>query len=126
MDGRDEKGKFIKGNKSQGGRPKGSFSLNDEIRKILEKQIIKTFPEFAKEPKLAKKKAVEILAQKIVLDSLKGDKLTRIHLWDHLEGKPPQSVNVGGQENNPVKSELTIINASEVINNKPIQDDEDE
>jgi hypothetical protein len=108
-DDRDDKGLFRKGHSIRGGRPKGSFSLNDEIRKILEKQIIKTFPEFAKEPKLAKKKAVEILAQKIVLDSLKGDKLTRIHLWDHLEGKPPQNLNIGGQEDNPIEINIKHI-----------------
>jgi len=47
-------------------------------------------------------------------------------ILDRRRGKPSQNVNVGGQEGNPIEHKLTLINASEFINNKPKNVDEDD
>lgn len=111
MADRDENGKFINGNQASrgNGRPKGSFSINDTLRKLLDEQISKTFPEFAKDPTLKKKKGYEVLARKIIIDALKGDTITLKELWQQLEGKPAQNINHGGQEGNPIEINVNHV-----------------
>lgn len=91
------------------GRPKGSTSITAEICKILEKKIVQTFPEFAKDPKLAKKKAKEIIAEKMMLDALKGNTMMQMHIHNQVDGKAAQNVNLGGQEDNPIKIEIEHV-----------------
>jgi hypothetical protein len=98
MEDRDEKGKFIKGHKSTGRRPKGSVSINDELRKLL-----------ATKDKGTKKAYVEVLARKIFNDALKGNDRLIIELWNQMEGKAPQNINMGGQDDNPIKIEIEHI-----------------
>jgi len=45
---------------------------------------------------------------------------------DRRRGKARQTVNVGGQTDNPLNTTLTIINASQIIDNKPKKTDEDD
>lgn len=47
-------------------------------------------------------------------------------ILDRAGLKSADKLNLGGQEGNPIQSTLTLINASELINNKPkILDEED-
>jgi len=100
MDGRDEKGKFIEGHKSTGRRPKGALSINDELRKLL-----------ATKDKKTGKKYIESLATKIFAEALKGNDRLLVELWQQMEGKAPQNVNVGGQEDNPIKIEIEYVDS---------------
>jgi hypothetical protein len=47
-------------------------------------------------------------------------------ILDRRRGKAKQAIDVGGQKDNPLNTTLTILNASEVINNKPKILDEDD
>jgi len=107
----DENGNFKVGHPKVGGRQKGSSSITAELCKILEKKIVATFPEFAQKPEMAKKKAKEIMAEKMMRDALKGNTMMQMHIHNHVDGKAAQNVNVGGQENNPIKIEIEYVDA---------------
>ncbi len=94
----DERGKFAKGHKKVGGRTKGTGSLNDEIRKILENQIEKNFPEFVDNPQFVKKKAKVVLAQKMIGDAIKGNTLMQMHINNQIDGRAKQQIDVGGTD----------------------------
>lgn len=103
---------FAKGNefrikegevKNPNGRPKGSTSITAELCKILEKKIVQTFPEFAQKPEMAKKKAKEIMAEKMMLDALKGNTMMQMHIHNQVDGKPAQNVNLEGGLDNTMK-----------------------
>ena len=100
MDDRDKNGKFKAGNQiSKGkGRPKGALSINDELRKLLNGK-----------GKDGKRKVVEAVAYKILQDALGGDTRLMIEMWQQVDGKPAQNVNLGGQEDNPVRIEIKHI-----------------
>lgn len=53
----------------------------------------------------AARKVALNLASKAIAD---GDLLAIIRIVEHLDGKPAQSVNVGGQEDNPVQHTFTL------------------
>ena len=100
MDERDEKGHFTKGNKLGGkgaGRPKGAFSINDELRKLL-----------SQKDKAGKRKVVEAVAYKILQDALGGDTRLMIEMWQQMEGKPKQQIDVGGTDT-PIKIEIEHV-----------------
>lgn len=122
--------RFEEGNKG-GGRPKGSLSIKDTMRKYLDMKVKDIDPALVqqiagKSKEFSKKYGNKTLREAMVIayarKALAGD-------WtylEHLEGKAPQSINIGGQEGNPIQSTLTILNASEIINNKPKNLDEDD
>jgi hypothetical protein len=129
MTDRDENGKFIQGNQaSKGkGRTKGAFSINDELRRLLSKPIKDTDPELvaklAKEnPKYAKefgkRKTYEVWAKQIIREAMRGDVAHSLQLWQQLEGKPKQQVDVDA--NIKQRSEMIVIDAS----GKQLEDDE--
>lgn len=107
---RDKQGKFTPGHSGVGGgRKKGSLSLTDEIKRQLAKVDEKT-----------KKRNIEILAVNILQGALAGDTRLMIELWNMIDGKPRQALDVGGD--NAVKIEIEhirIADASDVIDNKP-------
>ena len=105
----DENGNFKVGHPKVGGRQKGSTSITAELCKILEKKIVATFPEFAQKPEMAKKKAKEIIAEKMMLDALKGNTMMQMHIHNHVDGKAHQNLNLGGQEDNPIKIEIEHV-----------------
>jgi hypothetical protein len=115
MDGRDEKGKFIEGHKSTGRRPKGALSINDELRKLL-----------ATKDKKTGKKYIESLALKIFTEALKGNDRLLVEMWQQMEGRAKQQIDVDMDMNN---SEFNIIikPASEAmgvrVDNDPIEDE---
>ena len=99
MDDRDETGKFIKGKSGNPeGRPKNAISINAELRKLL-----------ATKDKKTGKQYVESLALKIFTDALKGNDRLIIELWQQMEGKAPQNINVGGQEDSPIEIRINHV-----------------
>lgn len=88
----NEKGKFKQGNKAAKGhgRPKGALSINDELRKLLKQKDDKG------------RAYIETLATQIFAEALKGNDRLLIELWEQIDGKPKQAVEVGGQEGNPL------------------------
>lgn len=74
MEIRDEKGRFVEGHPDLGaGRPKGSISIKEKIRKRL----------------MDNPEALEDIITYFVKDS-------RELMWQMLEGKPQQDVNLEG------------------------------
>lgn len=104
---RDEKGRFVKGNKEGKGRIKGSFSINDELRRLLSTKDAKT-----------KRKYVEVLASKIFTEALKGNDRLLVEMWQQMEGRPKQQVDVDA--NIRQRGEMIVIDAS----GKQLEDDE--
>jgi hypothetical protein len=97
MDNRDETGKFVKGHSgNKNGRPKNSVSINTELRKLL-----------AGKGKDGKRKVVEAVAYKILQDALGGDTRLMIEMWQQMEGKPAQNVNL--EIENPVEQYKDLL-----------------
>ena len=96
MEDRDDKGRFKQGNKQSKGRPKGSLSINDELRKLLKKKDAKSGKSY-----------LEAMAIKILKEAMEGNERLMIELWQQIDGKARQAVDVGGQEGNPLG--ITII-----------------
>jgi hypothetical protein len=120
MDERDEKGKFIKGKSGNPkGRTKGSISINDTLRQLLAKPIKETDPELVAKmaetnPKQAeefgKKKTYEIWAKQIIREALKGNDRIVIELWQQMEGRAKQQVEVDADVR--TRGEMILIDAS--------------
>lgn len=115
MEDRDEKGKFIEGHKGQGGRKKNSVSINDELRKLLA----------TKDPK-SKKSYIEVLARKIFNEALKDNDRVLIELWQQMEGRAKQQVEVDA--NVRTRGEMIIIDASGKVEDdeSPLNDNQSE
>ncbi len=117
MDDRDEKGRFIEGNKSKGARPKGSLSIKDTMRKYLDMKVKDIDPALVqqiagKSKEFSKKYGNKTLREAMVIayarKALAGD-------WtylEHLEGKAPQIMT----------AEVTNKNID--MNEQPMSDDE--
>lgn len=89
---RDSKGKFAPGTAPGPGRPKGSFSLIEMLRKELEK---------VDETDIDKRTYAQILIAKIVEQSIKpGDtkSTTQKLIMNYLEGLPKATLNIGGDK----------------------------
>lgn len=84
---RDEKGRFIPGvSGNPGGRPLGSISLTEAIRRRLDT----LGPD-------QKRKVIEYLADNITQDALEGGKYgtkMRQLIWNYLEGMPQQKAEL--------------------------------
>jgi len=99
------------------GRPKGSISLNDILRKLLK----------GKDPETQKKMA-EVVTEKILQEALKGDKdfnsRLLIEMWEMMDGKPPQAVNLDA--NVRQRGEMIVIDATgKLDDDESPMDDED-
>jgi len=119
MDGRDEKGKFVEGHKSTGRRPKGALSINDELRKLL-----------ATKDKKTGKKYIESLALKIFTEALKGNDRLIIELWQQMEGRAKQAMDIDMNMTND-RYNIVIRPSSESpdvikIDNSPIEEKKNE
>jgi len=112
---RDEKGRFIKGNKEGKGRIKDSVSINTELRKLLATKDAKS-----------KKSYVEVLARKIFNEALKDNDRVLIELWQQMEGRAKQQVDVDA--NIRTRGEMIIIDASGKVDDdeSPIDDNQSE
>lgn len=89
------------------GRPKGSVSVRAELQKLMD-TVIKGEHNFLTdetEDMPAGRKVALNLASKAIAD---GDLLAITKVLEHLDGKPAQAVNVGGQDDNPVQHTFTL------------------
>lgn len=81
---RNEKGKFIPGVSGNPiGRPKGSLSVTQKIKQKLEE-----IPDGKKETYL------ELMVQQILDKAVDGDYHTFRQIWEHIDGRPRESVDV--------------------------------
>lgn len=55
------------------------------------------------------KKALDELAEKLLVAADNGEGWALKELGDRLEGKPAQSVTVGGDSDNPLETRTTIV-----------------
>jgi hypothetical protein len=83
-EGKDEKGRFVDGNKFGQGRPKG-LSLTEAIRRRLKELT----PD-------DKRTALDFLADNIIQDALEHNNAMRKLIWNYLDGMPHQSLEIGG------------------------------
>ena len=113
-DDRTENGHFKKGHSIRGGRPKNTLSINDELRKLLKQKDNNGKP------------YIETFARQIFAEALKGNERLIIELWQQIDGKARQAVDVGGQEGNPIQHTFTQVSNANTINNEPITDNDDE
>jgi hypothetical protein len=108
---RDEKGRFIKGNKEGKGRIKDSVSINDSVRKIL-----------ATKDKKTKRKILDAMAEQIVKQAIKGDRefnpTLMIQLWNHIDGSPSQTIDLGGGTDNTMRIILEGVDISKFPSDK--------
>ena len=96
------------------GRPKGSLSIKNTMRQYMEKKVKDVDPllvsqligkneDFAKT--YGNMKLREAYAISLIRQGLKG----RFELLEHLEGKPAQNINLGGQEDNPIEIKINHV-----------------
>ena len=106
--------RFEKGHEGMGGRP--TVSIKDTIRKYMEEKVKDVDPvliqmlvgkneDFAKQ--YGDMKLRDAYAISLIRRGLRGD----FELLSYLEGKPAQNVNLGGQEDNPIKIEIEYVDA---------------
>lgn len=113
MEDRDEKGKFIKGSKRPegAGRKKGSLSINDSVRKLL-----------ATKDKKTKRKYLDAVAQQILTQAIKGDRdfnpTMLKELWNHIDGSPSQTIDLGGGTDNTMRIILEGVDISKFPSDK--------
>ena len=110
----DENSKFKKGHPKVGGRQKGTLSINDELRKLLKQKDANGKP------------YIETFARQIFAEALKGNERLIIELWQQIDGKARQAVDVGGQKDNPILHSFTDISSANKIDNEPIENTDDE
>lgn len=96
------------------GRPKGALSIKDTMRKYLDMKVKDIDPALVqqiagKSKEFSKKYGNKTLREAMVIayarKALAGD-------WtylEHLEGKAPQTLNVGGQEGNPIEINIRHV-----------------
>lgn len=53
-------------------------------------------------------KALDDLAEKLLMNCDDGDISALRELGDRVEGKPPQAINLGGQDDNPLKTSVKL------------------
>lgn len=89
--------KFEKGNPG-GGRPKGVIPLVTILKRILEQKIDLTDP-ITKEK--GKKEVQEAIMLALTGRALKGDMVAIKEILERIDGKIPQAMKLGGDENSP-------------------------
>ena len=94
----------MKWRKGQSGNPKGRVKgkkvLTDELRRLLDAK----WRPFGQTNR-------ELLAQVLMGKALQGDLKAIEYIWDRLEGRPAQAVQVTGEERKPLC--ITYVNGNE-------------
>ena len=91
LNDRDGKGKFVEGHEGMGGRPKGSVSITNEIRKKLEEI-----------PEGQQKTYLEMLLNRILKKAIvDGDNLMLGKIWAYVDGLPKQPLEHMGDPTLP-------------------------
>lgn len=87
---KDDKGRFTQGNPG-GGRPPGSFSITELVRKELEK-----VPEGQEKGK--EKTYIQLFIHKLLLKAIRdGDVATQKLIWNYMDGLPKESIDLTGK-----------------------------
>lgn len=102
------------------GRPKGSFSLTE----ILRRELQNVPPEYKSKKKTYAEILIKSILKKGIID---GDAKTQRLIMNYVDGLPTQNLNLGGQKDNPILSrglspaELEKLN--ELINTTDIEEE---
>jgi len=83
---RDVKGQFVKGWEGGPGRPEGSISLTETVKRKL-RQL---HPD-------GKREAIEVLADNIIQDALESNNKMRTLIWNYVDGMPKQNLKLEGE-----------------------------
>lgn len=100
-DGKDEKGRFVKGNDFGQGRPKGTYSLTTIIKKLLQDEQVTL--EDGK-----KINAGEALTRKVLKQALEGDTQSLKLIFNYVEGMPVQKNEISTPEG--IRIEVEYVN----------------
>lgn len=87
------------------GRPKGTRNIKTILSELLE------ITEKVKNPvtgEVGEVSQIEMIAAKLVVMAKNGDLASIDRVLDRTEGKPATSINLGGQQDNPVETNITI------------------
>ena len=82
------------------GRPKKGKALSDELRRLLQSQAPGS-----------KRSNLQVLVAKLVAMARKGDRDCLRYIFDRLEGRPAQSMELTGDEKRPLH--ITYAKGSE-------------
>ncbi len=112
--------KFTKGNPGGPGRPKGSISVVDAIKRKLKQELP---PELSNEEK---RNYLDLVVEKYFNKIIKGrnDKIMR-DIIDRIDGKPRQNIGLdGGEEGKPIAILSNVLrNDSNNQNNADEEED---
>lgn len=76
-------GRFLPGNRSKGGRPKGTISLTT----ILKDRLELLSPD-------ERRNAAEVIVENIIQDAMDGDRDARKLVWNYTDGMPRQQTDI--------------------------------
>jgi Arc/MetJ-type ribon-helix-helix transcriptional regulator len=93
----NDKGRFAKGHKKIGGKKKGYKGLSASLHEQLENKIKDGIA------------TGEYINMALIQKALRGDLRAIDMIYDREEGKAAQNINLGGQEDNPVKVQFEYI-----------------
>jgi hypothetical protein len=92
VNGRELDGTYAKGHPpSSPGRPRKGDALTDIMREYLDGCV-------DNKDGITRRKRGEIIVQAIYQAALKGNSAAQKLIWEHLDGKPMQKIQVSGQE----------------------------
>jgi hypothetical protein len=104
---RDDKGRFVAGvSGNLAGRPKGSLSITELIKHKLNEI-----------PDGEGKTYLELLIERILDKAIEGDYQMIKQIWEHLDGRPKESVEMSGETRLPYV--IKIVKYGE--ENEPIE-----
>ena len=119
---RDEKGRFLEGSPGGPGRPKGSKSLSDALRRRLkaglgEDELVKMMEVFdltdaQREMLNSMENRLDVLAELLILRALSGNLDTFKEIFDRLDPKPRRT-EISGPGGGPVRSIAAPVDIGE-------------
>lgn len=96
---RDNKGRFVAGHSGNpAGKPLGALSLTSKIRqRLLQLSTDNIRPAF------------DQLADNIIQDALLGKNSMDKTIWAYLDGKPRETIEVGGEGGEPIQLDIRLL-----------------
>jgi hypothetical protein len=91
-----------------GGKKPGSVSIKAELQKLLDMTLKGEINPLTAEVEDAMPVGRKIALNLIKKAAVEGDAWSAFRIMEQLDGKAPQAVNVGGQDDNPVQTVFTL------------------
>lgn len=95
---------FGKGNKFGKGRPKGSVTMSTLLKKAMESQLVLKTKSGSKESRTTAEWIIDSLIKKAINSK---DVAAIREIFDRIDGKPSQSVEVANKDDQAFKTEIS-------------------